>query len=122
MMLDTLEAYRKWLHETYNAYVMMDGQDTLSIVRPSIGVSISKREKCTLSKTECFADLLIWLHKRVEEKDFGVWKVCSLVRSSMLSVLSRMLTWLYRLIHLLSVHFSRISLTVLTFSTVKSIL
>jgi CBS domain-containing protein len=33
-----------------------------------IGVSISKREKCTLSKTGGHADLLIWLPKRIEER------------------------------------------------------
>src|SRR6266571_5350906 len=72
-----------------------------------IGVSISKREKCTLSKTRGRADLLIWLHKRIEEKSFESWKVFPLARSSLVSVLSRMLVWPYRPIHLLNVHFSR---------------
>src|SRR5216683_1533465 len=72
-----------------------------------IGVSISKREKCTLSKTGGRADLLIWLHKRIEEKGFEGCKVFPLARSSLVSVLSRMLVWPYRPIHLLNVHFSR---------------
>src|SRR5947209_7011369 len=50
---------------------------------------------------------LIWLPKRIEEKSFEVWKGCSLVKSSVMSVLSRMLIWLYRPIYLFSVHFSR---------------
>ena len=74
------------------------------------GVSISKREKCTLSKTEDLADLLTWLHKRIEEKGFDVWKVYLLARPSLVSVLSRMLARLYRLIHLLSIHFSRLDM------------
>jgi len=32
------------------------------------GVSISKREKCTLSKTEGLTDLLNWLPKGIEER------------------------------------------------------
>ncbi len=50
------------------------------------GVSISNLEKCTLSKTGCPADVLIWLHKRIEEKSVKVWTVCSLMRSSVVSV------------------------------------
>ena len=33
-----------------------------------LGVSISKRENCTLSKMGDRADVLIWLHMRIEEK------------------------------------------------------
>jgi hypothetical protein len=40
-----------------------------------VGVSLSKLEKCTLSKTGCLAELFIWLPKRIEEKGFGVWKI-----------------------------------------------
>lgn len=67
------------------------------------GVSLSKGEKYTRSKTECLADLLLWLPKRIEEKGFEVWSTCSLIRSSMRSVLSRMLICLYKPIYLLSV-------------------
>ncbi len=51
-----------------------------------------KSEKCTLSKTGGRADLLIWLHKRIEEESFEGRKV-PLARFSLLSVLSRMLVW-----------------------------
>jgi hypothetical protein len=71
------------------------------------GVNISQREKCTLSKTGYLADLLICLLKRIEEKSFEAWNICSHVRLSMVSVLSGMLIWHYRQIYLLSVHFSR---------------
>ena len=37
-----------------------------------LGVMISKREKCTLSKTGGRADVLMCLHKRIEEKSFEV--------------------------------------------------
>ena len=37
------------------------------------GVSISKCEKCTLSKTECLTDVLLWLPKQIEEKGIEVW-------------------------------------------------
>jgi hypothetical protein len=53
----------------------------LMCVETAHGVCISKREKCTLSQTGCLADLLNWLPKRIEEKGFEAWKVCSLVRS-----------------------------------------
>ena len=43
-----------------------------------MGVSIAKGEKYTLSKTKGCADLLIWLHKRIEEKGFEVRKVSPL--------------------------------------------
>ena len=73
------------LEATSNAWLFYD----------QLGVSISKREKCTLSKTRGRADLLIWLHKRIEEKSFESWKVFPLARSSLVSVLSRMLVWPY---------------------------
>jgi len=72
------------------------------VSEPSYALSDS-----TLSKTRGRADLLIWLHKRIEEKSFEGWKVFPLARSSLVSVLSRMLVWPYRPIHLLNVHFSR---------------
>jgi hypothetical protein len=84
--------------------------DTTEMIRLSHdhgGVSISKREKCTLSKTGCRADLLMWLPKRIEEKGFEVRKVSPLARSSPVSILSWMLVWPYRPTYLLSVHFSR---------------
>ncbi len=40
-----------------------------------LGVSISKREKCTLSKTGCRADFLMWLPKGIEEKSFEARKI-----------------------------------------------
>jgi hypothetical protein len=49
-------------------------------------VSISKREKCTRSKTRGRADFLIWLHKGIEEKGFEGWNVFPLARSSGLPV------------------------------------
>jgi hypothetical protein len=53
-----------------------------------LGVSISNREFCTLSKTGCRADLLMWLHTRIEEKGFEIEKVYPLARSFLVSVLS----------------------------------
>jgi hypothetical protein len=55
------------------------------------GVSISKPEKCTLSKIGGRADLLMWLHKRIEEKSFEVRKADALVQSSQVSIVSRTL-------------------------------
>ena len=52
--------------------------DSIKSGQLTIGVSISKCEKCTLSKTECLADLLLWLPKRIEGEGFEVWSVCSL--------------------------------------------
>ncbi len=40
-----------------------------------LGISISKRETCTLNKTGDHADLLMWLRTRIEEKSFEVRKV-----------------------------------------------
>ena len=39
-----------------------------------VGVSMSKRESCTLRKTGDRADVLIWLHKGIEEKGFEIHK------------------------------------------------
>jgi hypothetical protein len=50
------------------------------------GVSISKLEKCTLSKTGGPADVLICLHKRSEEKGVDMWIGGSRMRSSVVSV------------------------------------
>jgi len=52
-------------------------------------------------------DLLMWLQKRIEEKGCAVGKVYPLTRSFLVSISSRMLVWLSRPIHLLSVHVSR---------------
>src|SRR5260370_16928261 len=49
----------------------------------------------------------MWLHKRIEEKGCEVGKVYPLARSFLVSISSRVLVWLSRPIHLLSVHFSR---------------
>jgi hypothetical protein len=46
-----------------------------SILNTLEGVSISKRAKCTLSKTGCRADLLMWLPKGIEEKSFEARKI-----------------------------------------------
>ena len=54
---------------------MSTAQQKAAGVLVPLGVSISKREKCTLSKTGCLAELFIWLPKRIEEKGFGVWKI-----------------------------------------------
>jgi len=35
---------------------------------------MSKRESCTLRKTGDRADVLIWLHKGIEEKGFEIQK------------------------------------------------
>jgi hypothetical protein len=61
----------------------IDGGDSLAALQDlqregkirHIGGSIAKREKCTLSKTEGCADLLIWLPRRIEEKGFEVRKI-----------------------------------------------
>ena len=49
-----------------------------SVTVSAHGVSASKAENCTLSKTGDRADALIWLHKWIEEKDFEVQKYPSL--------------------------------------------
>ena len=52
-------------------------------------------------------DLLMWLHKRIEEKGSEVGKVHPLAQTFLVSISSRMLVRLSRPIHLLGVHFSR---------------
>ena len=74
------------------------------------GVSISNSEFCTLSQTGGLTDFLMWLHKRIEEKGCEVGEVYPLARSFLVSIVSRMLVWLSRPIHLLSVHFSRVEM------------
>jgi len=52
-------------------------------------------------------NLLMWLHKRIEEKGGEVGKVHHLAQSFLVSSSSRMLVCLSRPIHLLGVHVSR---------------
>jgi len=70
-------------------------------------VSISNPALCTLSKMGGLTDLLMWLHKRIEEKGSEVGKVHPLAQTFLVSISSRMLVRLSRPIHLLGVHFSR---------------
>jgi hypothetical protein len=71
-----------------------------------VGVSISIREQCTLSKTGSLANLRVWLPKLIAEKGFEIRKVYPLARSSLVSILLPMLIWPYKPVHPLSVHFS----------------
>ncbi len=71
------------------------------------GVSISNPAFCTLSNMGGLINLLIWLHKRIEEKSGEVGKVHPRAQSFLVSISSRMFVRLSRPVHLLGVHVSR---------------
>jgi hypothetical protein len=68
-----------------------------------IGVSISKREKCTLSRTGYATDFYRWPPRRMKVQGLAVWKRFPLVKSSMASVFSKALIQLSRLTYHLRV-------------------
>jgi len=76
----------KVLEESLNALFGDVKQELRTKLPPEQGVSISKLEKCTLSKTGGPADVLIWLHKRSEEKGVDMWIGGSRMRASVVSV------------------------------------
>ena len=75
-------------------------------VETAHGVSISNHEWCTLSETEGFTGVLVWIHTGIEEIRFEVEHIYPRARSLLMSVSSRLLVWLYKAIHSLIVHFS----------------
>jgi hypothetical protein len=79
---------QKWRDQslTHEPLTMMDLHDIaqLSIV----GVSISNPAFCTISKEGGLTDVLMWLHKRIEEKGGGVGNVQPLVQSFLVSISS----------------------------------
>src|SRR5205807_453268 len=78
------------------------GQNLLALQSTyHIEASISNPAFCTLSKMGGLTDLLMWLHKRIEEKGGEVGKVHPLAQSFLVSISSRMLVWLSRPVHLL---------------------
>jgi hypothetical protein len=64
-MMITMSLYRWYERNTWKSCALSDTYDV-------IGVSISKREKCTLSQTGCAADFCMWSLRRIKVPGLAV--------------------------------------------------